>query len=98
MRKAHGAVKDENGKILQKAYSAPGKKYMGTKVKESCISISNVVKNCLDPEWSEVEIDLDVRDEDTLAPVLDESWIGTSGPWCDSRSGLRYRFHSYLRA
>ncbi|MBU3687733.1 MAG: dihydrofolate reductase [Mycobacteriaceae bacterium] len=49
-------------------------------------------------EVTEVEIDLDVRDEDTLAPVLDESWIGTSGPWCDSRSGLRYRFHSYLRA
>ena len=49
-------------------------------------------------EVTEVEIDLRLRDEDVLAPVLDESWIGTSGPWCDSRSGLRYRFHSYLRA
>lgn len=49
-------------------------------------------------EVTEVDLDLDLRDEDTLAPALDESWTGTSGPWCDSRSGLRYRFHSFRRA
>ena len=49
-------------------------------------------------EVTEVEIDLRLEDDDALAPVLDESWVGTSGPWQDSRSGLRYRFHSYLRA
>ncbi len=48
---------------------------------------------------TEVEIDLRLEDDDALAPpVLDESWVGKSGPWQDSRSGLRYRFHSYLRA
>lgn len=49
-------------------------------------------------EVTEVQIDLHLQDEDVLAPVLDESWIGTSGPWCEGRSGLRYRFHSYRRA
>ncbi|WP_396932201.1 dihydrofolate reductase [Mycolicibacterium sp.] len=49
-------------------------------------------------EVTEVEIDLRLEDDDALAPVLDESWVGKSGPWQDSRSGLRYRFHSYLRA
>jgi dihydrofolate reductase len=48
-------------------------------------------------EVTEVEIDLRLEDDDALAPVLDESWIGTSGPWQDSSSGLRYRFHSYIR-
>lgn len=48
-------------------------------------------------EVTEVEIDLRLQDGDALAPVLDESWIGTSGHWHDSSSGLRYRFHSYLR-
>jgi dihydrofolate reductase len=48
-------------------------------------------------EVTEVEIDLRLQDDDALAPVLDESWIGTSGHWHDSSSGLRYRFHSYLR-
>jgi dihydrofolate reductase len=48
-------------------------------------------------EVTEVEIDLRLQDDDALAPVLDESWIGTSGHWHDSISGLRYRFHSYLR-
>ena len=48
-------------------------------------------------EVTEVEIDLRLQDGDALAPVLDESWIGTSGYWHDSSSGLRYRFHSYLR-
>ena len=48
-------------------------------------------------EVTEVEIDLRLQDDDALAPVLDEFWIGTSGHWHDSSSGLRYRFHSYLR-
>lgn len=49
-------------------------------------------------EVTEVEIDLRLQDDDALAPMLDESWVGTSTPWQDSRSGLRYRFHRYLRA
>ena len=48
-------------------------------------------------EVTEVEIDLQLEDDDALAPVLEESWIGTSGDWQDSTSGLRYRFHSFLR-
>ncbi|PRC44993.1 dihydrofolate reductase, partial [Mycobacterium sp. ITM-2017-0098] len=45
------------------------------------------------------EIDIDVRreDDDALAPLLDESWVGTEGHWQDSSSGLRYRFYSYKR-
>lgn len=49
-------------------------------------------------EVTEVGIDLRIEDDDALAPMLDESWVGRSGPWQDSRSGLRYRFHSYQRA
>ena len=37
-------------------------------------------------------------DDDALAPMLDESWLGVTGDWQDSRSGLRYRFHSYRRS
>ena len=48
-------------------------------------------------EVTEVDVDLRREDEDALAPVLDEAWIGTEGPWQDSSSGLRYRFFSYLR-
>ena len=48
-------------------------------------------------EITEVEIDLRLQDDDALAPVLDASWVGTCTPWHDSSSGLRYRFHSYLR-
>jgi dihydrofolate reductase len=48
-------------------------------------------------EVTEVSIDLEPEDEDALAPMLDESWIGTAGDWQDSASGLRYRFSSYLR-
>jgi len=48
-------------------------------------------------EITEVDIDLHLRDDDTLAPVLDESWTGTTGDWQDSTSGLRYRFYHYLR-
>ncbi|MCX6480198.1 MAG: dihydrofolate reductase [Mycobacterium sp.] len=48
-------------------------------------------------EVTEVEIDLRLEEDDALAPVLDESWVGTSGDWHDSTSGLRYRFHNFLR-
>jgi dihydrofolate reductase len=49
-------------------------------------------------EVTEVEVDLRREDGDAVAPVLDESWVGTTGQWLSSRSGLRYRFHTYLRA
>jgi dihydrofolate reductase len=48
-------------------------------------------------EVTEVEIDLRLEDDDALAPMLDESWVGTSGDWQDSSSGLRYRFHTFVR-
>jgi dihydrofolate reductase len=48
-------------------------------------------------EVTEVEIDLSRDDTDAVAPVLDESWIGTEGEWLTSSSGLRYRFFSYVR-
>ena len=49
-------------------------------------------------EVTEVEIDMRREDGDAVAPVLDETWLGTSGDWLTSQSGLRYRFHRYLRA
>jgi dihydrofolate reductase len=49
-------------------------------------------------EVTEVDIDLPRDDDDALAPVLDEAWLGETGEWQVSRSGLRYRFHSYRRA
>jgi dihydrofolate reductase len=48
-------------------------------------------------EVTEVEIDLPRDDGDAVAPVLDESWIGTEGEWLTGSSGLRYRFFSYAR-
>ena len=48
-------------------------------------------------EVTEVDVDLRLEDVDALAPVLDDSWIGTEGDWHDSSSGLRYRFYSYVR-
>ncbi|MCV7197007.1 dihydrofolate reductase [Mycobacterium angelicum] len=48
-------------------------------------------------EVTEVEIDLPREDEDALAPVLDETWVGEAGEWQVSRTGLRYRYHSYRR-
>jgi dihydrofolate reductase len=48
-------------------------------------------------EVTEVDIDLPRRDGDAVAPVLDEGWQGTPGEWLRSRTGLRYRFHSYRR-
>jgi dihydrofolate reductase len=49
-------------------------------------------------EVTEVEIDLRRRDADAVAPVLDQTWVGTTGEWLASSSGLRYRFDSYHRA
>jgi dihydrofolate reductase len=48
-------------------------------------------------EVTEVDIDLPRDDGDVVAPVLDETWVGMTGEWEISRTGLRYRFHSYLR-
>jgi len=48
-------------------------------------------------EVTEVEIDLPREDGDAVAPVLDQSWVGTVGDWLTSASGLRYRFNTYLR-
>ncbi len=49
-------------------------------------------------EVTEVEVDLRREDGDAVAPVLDGAWVGTTGQWRSSSSGLRYRFHSYTRA
>jgi dihydrofolate reductase len=49
-------------------------------------------------EVTEVDVDLSRDDEDALAPVLDEAWLGETGEWRVSRSGLRYRFNSYRRS
>ena len=48
-------------------------------------------------EVTEVEVDLRRQHDDALAPVLDDGWKGTAGEWLTSASGLRYRFHSFLR-
>ena len=48
-------------------------------------------------EVTEVEIDLPRDDGDAVAPVLDEAWLGVTGEWQVSRTGLRYRFHTYSR-
>jgi dihydrofolate reductase len=49
-------------------------------------------------EVTEVDVDLVRDDADAVAPVLDESWSGTTGDWLISGGGLRYRYHSYRRA
>ncbi|BBY36188.1 dihydrofolate reductase [Mycobacterium mantenii] len=49
-------------------------------------------------EVTEIEIDLRRDDDDALAPTLDDTWVGETGEWLASRSGFRYRFHSYRRA
>jgi dihydrofolate reductase len=48
-------------------------------------------------EVTEVDVELPQADDDALAPVLDEHWVGTGGDWLTSASGLRYRFVSYVR-
>jgi dihydrofolate reductase len=49
-------------------------------------------------EVTEVEVELPRADDDAVAPVLDEAWVGVDGDWMTSASGLRYRFLSYQRA
>jgi dihydrofolate reductase len=49
-------------------------------------------------EVTEVDTDLPRQDGDAVAPVLDEAWVGATGEWLTSSSGLRYRFYSYRRA
>jgi dihydrofolate reductase len=49
-------------------------------------------------EVTEVDIELPPEDGDALAPALDETWLGVTGEWRISSTGLRYRFHSYRRA
>jgi dihydrofolate reductase len=49
-------------------------------------------------EVTEVAIDLHRQDADAVAPVLDETWVGSVGEWRVSRSGLRYRYLSYRRS
>ena len=49
-------------------------------------------------EVTEVDVALTREDDDAMAPVLDEAWVGTAGDWSTSASGLRYRFSSYVRA
>jgi dihydrofolate reductase len=48
-------------------------------------------------EVTEVEVDLRREDGDAVAPTLDETWLGSTGEWLTSSSGLRYRYHSYVR-
>jgi dihydrofolate reductase len=48
-------------------------------------------------EVTEVDMDLPQEDDDAVAPVLDERWVGIEGDWLTSTSGLRYRFFSYVR-
>ena len=48
-------------------------------------------------EVTEIEVDVRRQDGDVVAPMLDESWYGTAEDWQTSGSGLRYRFHTYLR-
>ena len=49
-------------------------------------------------EVTEVELEMPREDDDAVAPVLDEEWVGTEGDWLTSASGLRYRFFSYVKA
>jgi dihydrofolate reductase len=49
-------------------------------------------------EVTEIDIDLPRDDGDAVAPVLDETWVGTAGEWQTSRAGVRYRFHRYQRS
>lgn len=49
-------------------------------------------------EVTEIDIDLPREDDDAVAPVLDEGWVGKAGEWLVSDGGLRYRFSSHVRA
>ena len=57
VRKAHGDVKDDQGTVLF-AYRQPGESYMGSMDEKTLLVRSNIVRNCLNPTWQEVEVDL----------------------------------------
>jgi hypothetical protein len=67
IRKGHGTVWVKEGtKFLQKPYTAPvAGKYSGTinsksgKGDISLVARSNIIKNCLDPDWITVKFPLD---------------------------------------
>lgn len=48
-------------------------------------------------EVTEVGLNLPRQDGDAVAPLLDATWRRASGDWLTSRTGLRYRLHSYRR-
>jgi dihydrofolate reductase len=48
-------------------------------------------------EVTEVDVELPRQDDDAVAPLLDEAWVGQDADWQVSRAGLRYRFSSYRR-
>jgi hypothetical protein len=72
VRKAHGEVKDVKGKVLIKAHSPPDEGYQGTKSKDSLLVKSNVVENCLDPVWFEVEVELSRCEQILLMRLLND--------------------------
>ncbi|MFZ0832358.1 MAG: dihydrofolate reductase [Mycobacterium sp.] len=48
-------------------------------------------------EVTEIDLDIPPEDDDVLAPMLDENWVAEDGDWQSSRTGLRYRFSTYVR-
>ena len=48
-------------------------------------------------EVTEIDVELAARPGDALAPVLDDAWDRTAGPWLTGAGGLRYRFCTYRR-
>jgi dihydrofolate reductase len=48
-------------------------------------------------EVTEVDVTLSREDDDAVAPLLDEGWVGTEGEWLTSAAGIRYRFLGYQR-
>jgi dihydrofolate reductase len=48
-------------------------------------------------EVTEVDVYLPREDDDAIAPVLDEGWVGQNEDWNVSKAGVRYRFSSYTR-
>jgi hypothetical protein len=58
--KAHGQVLDTSTRaVLAEEYTSPDKSYMGNTELKSLLAKSDIVMNCLDPKWSEVEVELD---------------------------------------
>jgi dihydrofolate reductase len=48
-------------------------------------------------EVTEVDVPMARRDDDAVAPVLDQQWAGTAADWLTSDGGIRYRFLGYQR-